>query len=159
MSKETGKPEENALRAVCSVYVPVRNPLQSAAWWERHFGLTFAVPYNPAEAQAILRLSEGQWLHLVETRGPIDNQFPDKAGNEMFRLTFEVRRIEVLYDRLLTQGVRVEHLADRGSCGINFVFCDPDGNQFDVNEVVRAHRTPEEAEQVRAYLFPASAAR
>lgn len=143
----------NSLRAVCSVYVPVRNPLISANWWQRNFGLEYAVPYNSAEAQVILKLSDGQWLHLVETAGEINNQFLDKAGYEMFRLTFDVRRIEELHDHLLSNGVRIENLEDRGNCGINFVFYDPDGNKFDVNEVVRVHRSAEESEQAKDRLF------
>ncbi|MDQ0116342.1 VOC family protein [Paenibacillus harenae] len=143
----------NALKCVCSNYVPVKQPLRSAEWWQNHFGLEYAVPYNPAEFQAILKLSDGQWLHLVETDGVIDNQFPNKSGYEMFRLTFEVRQIEQLYNRLQTKGVRTENLEDRGSCGINFVFYDLDGNKFDVNEVVHLHRTPEEAEKVKEHLF------
>ncbi|MOA63178.1 hypothetical protein D3C78_1888120 [compost metagenome] len=71
----------------------------------------------------------------------------------MFRLTFEVRQIEVLYDHLKTNGVKIEELQDRASCGINFVFYDLDGNKFDVNECVTVHRTPEEVEQVKAHLF------
>ncbi|MNZ83808.1 Glyoxalase-like domain protein [compost metagenome] len=145
--------QASGLKTICSVYVPVRNPLTSAAWWQRNFGLEFAVPYNAEEAQAILKLADGQWLHLVETDGEINNQFLDKSGYEMFRLTFEVRQIEELHDHLQTNGVRIENLEDRGSCGINFVFFDPDGNKFDVNEVVQAHRTEEEAQQAKARLF------
>lgn len=143
----------NALKAVCSIYVPVRNPLKSAKWWQQNFGLEYVVPYNEAEAQVILKLSDGQWLHLVETEGPIDNQFPNKAGYEMFRLTFEVRQIEVLYDHLKTTDVQIDGLEDRGSCGINFVFYDLDGNKFDVNECVNVHRTPEEVDKVKVHLF------
>lgn len=143
----------NALKAVCSIYVPVRNPLKSVQWWQKNFGLEYAVPFNEAEDQAILKLSDGQWLHLVETAGPIDNQFPNKAGYEMFRLTFEVRQIEVLHDHLKKNGVRIEELQDRDSCGINFVFYDLDGNKFDVNECVNVHRTSEEVEKVKAHLF------
>jgi catechol 2,3-dioxygenase-like lactoylglutathione lyase family enzyme len=143
----------NALRAICSFYVPVRNPLKSAEWWQRNFGLEYAVPYNPAENSVILKLSEGQWMHLMETEGLIDNQFPVKGGYEMFRFTFDVTQIEVLHDRLKSNGVRIEELRDRDSCGINFVFFDPDGNKFDVNEVVRVSRTPEEAKKLREHLF------
>lgn len=90
---------------------------------------------------------------MVETKGEIDNQFPNKSGYEMFRFTFEVRRIELLHDRLVSNGVRVEELKDSGHCGINFIFFDLDGNKFDVNEAVRIHRTPEEAEQLKSKLF------
>ncbi|WP_219834854.1 VOC family protein [Paenibacillus sp. R14(2021)] len=139
----------NVLRSICSVYVPVRNAARSVAWWQRNFGLELAVPQNPT----ILKLAEGQWLHLIETGGEIDNQFPDKSGYAMFRFTFEVRGIEHVYERLQSNGVRTEELKDRDWCGINFVFYDPDGNKFDVNEAVRAHRTPEEAEALIARLF------
>jgi len=143
----------NALKCICSVYVPVKNPVRSAEWWQRNFGLEYAVPFNPSEAQAILKLSDGQWLHLVETEGEIDSHFPNKAGYQMFRFTFEVREIERLYDRLQANAVTIEELEDRGSCGINFVFYDLDGNKFDVNECIEAHRTPEEVEKVKAHLF------
>ncbi|WEK54449.1 MAG: VOC family protein [Candidatus Cohnella colombiensis] len=153
MSEVQRKWEGNALNCICSVYVPVKNPLKSAEWWQRNFGLEYAVPFNPAEAQVILKLSGGQWLHLVETEGEIDNQFPNKVGYPMFRFTFEVREIEHLYDHLKSNEVRVDDLADRDSCGINFVFYDLDGNKFDVNEVVHIHRTPEAVEKVKAHLF------
>ncbi|MCA0756862.1 VOC family protein [Paenibacillus sp. N4] len=153
MSEEARGQSGNALKCICSVYVPVKQPLKSAEWWQRNFGLEFAMPFNPSESQVILKLSDGQWLHLVETEGEIDNQFPDKSGYQMFRLTFEVRQIEELYERLQGSGVKTGELRDRDSCGINFVFYDPDGNKFDVNEVVRVHRTPEEAEKLRKRLF------
>jgi hypothetical protein len=153
MSGISNEFQGNALKAVCSVYVPVRNPIKSAQWWVQNFGLEFAMPFNPAEAQAIMKLTDGQWLHLVETEGQIDNQFPNKSGYEMFRFTFEVRRIEVLHDHLQSNGVRIEHLKDRDSCGINFEFYDLDGNKFDVNEVVNVHRTPSEVDNLKAHLF------
>jgi len=143
----------NGLKCVCSVYVPVKDPIKSAHWWQRNFGLEFAVPFNPQEDQAIMKLSDGQWLHLVQTGGNIDNQFVNKAGYEMFRLTFEVRQIEVLHDHLLANDVKVDELQDRDSCGINFVFYDLDGNKFDVNEVVTVHRTPKEVDRVKNHLF------
>ncbi len=46
-------------------------------------------------------------------QGPIDNQFSNKAGYEMFRLTFEVREIAVLYDHLKDNGVMIDELRDR----------------------------------------------
>ncbi|BBI31006.1 VOC family protein [Cohnella abietis] len=153
MSEDSHILPSNTLKCICSVYVPVKKPLQSVEWWQQNFGLKYAVPYNPAESQAILKLADGQWLHLVETEGEIDNPFPNKAGYPMFRFTFEVREIELVYDRLQSNGVKIEDLEDRGSCGINFVFYDLDGNKFDVNEVVNVHRTPEEADKVKAHLF------
>ncbi|WP_159881923.1 VOC family protein [Paenibacillus puerhi] len=153
MSEDSRTLPGNSLKCICSVYVPVKNVLRSAEWWQRNFGLEYAVPYNPAEFQIILKLSDGQWLHLVETGEKIDSQFPDKAGFPMFRFTFEVREIEVLYNRLQVSDVQVADLEDRGSCGINFVFYDLDGNKFDVNEAVNAHRTPEEVERLKAQLF------
>ncbi|MBW7454511.1 VOC family protein [Paenibacillus sepulcri] len=149
----SNKLQGNGLKCICSVYVPVKDPIKSAHWWQQHFGLDFAVPFNPEEAQAIMKLSDGQWLHLVETKGNIDNQFVNKAGYEMFRLTFEVRQIEVLHDHLLANGVKVDELKDRGSCGINFVFYDLDGNKFDINENVSVQREPEEIDKVKQHLF------
>ncbi|EPY03783.1 hypothetical protein PAALTS15_28616 [Paenibacillus alvei TS-15] len=137
----------NALKSICSVYVPVQKPLRSAQWWQSNFGLEYAVPYNEEEADVILKLSDGQWLHLVKS------DQPGQAGSPMFRLTFEVRQIEVLHDHLKKNGVIIEDLVDRGSCGINFVFYDLDGNKFDVNECVSIHRSPEEVDRVKAHLF------
>jgi hypothetical protein len=141
------------MKCICSVYVPVTNPLKSAQWWQQNFGLQFAVDYNPAENQAILKLADGQWLHLVETERPFDNQFKDSTGYERFRLTIEVREIEVIYDHLQQNGVKIDELRDRGSCGINFVFYDLDGNKYDVNENVSMHRTTDEVDRVKDQLF------
>ncbi|SYX83850.1 VOC family protein [Paenibacillus alvei] len=145
--------QRNALKSICSVYVPVQEPLQSAQWWQSNFGLEYAVPYNEEEANVILKLSDGQWLHLVKSGQPGEDSFRNQAGSPMFRLTFEVRQIEVLHDHLKKNGVIIEGLADRGSCGINFVFYDLDGNKFDVNECVSMHRSPEEVDRVKAHLF------
>lgn len=153
MNESTPQRLGNSLKCICSVYVPVRDPLLSAEWWQRNFGLEFAVPFNPQEAQAIMKLSDGQWLHLVETKGEIDNAFPNKEGYPMFRFTFEVRQIEHLYDHLQSSGAQTDHPADRGACGINFVFYDLDGNKFDVNECIEVHRTPAEVAKVKEHLF------
>lgn len=148
--------QDSGLKCICSVYVPVKDPASSAEWWQRNFGLEFAVPFHAEADQAILKLSDGQWLHLVQTKGPLDSQFPNKSGYAMFRLTFEVRQIEALHGRLLENGVNLDELQDRGSCGINFVFYDPDGNKFDVNENVTMHRTEEEVNEVKELLFSAN---
>lgn len=144
MSQISNVFQGTSLKGICSVYVPVSNPIKSAQWWQHNFGLEFAVPFNPAEAQAIMKLADGQWLHLVETEDEVDSQFLNKLGDEMFRFTFEVSGIEVLHDYLNSSGVRIEQLHDRGSCGFNFVFFDLDGNKFDVNEVVLVHGTFED---------------
>jgi hypothetical protein len=145
--------KENMLKAVNWFYVPVRNRIQSAEWWQRHFGLSLAVPLDPTGTHAILKLSDGQWLHLVETEGDISNQFPEKTGYERSRVTFDVRHIEKLYEQLRSSGIKVDELQDRASCGINFVFYDLDGNKFDVNEMIETYRTVEGVTNVRDELF------
>lgn len=140
------------LKCIPSVYIPVNNLEESSRWWVDHFNLDFIVPLKPESEQAILKLGDGQWLHLVKTRGDQATNSVSKK-DDMFSLTFEVREIEKLYQRCMENGVKIEALELREDCGINFNFFDPDGNKFDVNENIYMHRTEFEIEKVLKELF------
>ncbi|MGA5691392.1 VOC family protein [Cytobacillus pseudoceanisediminis] len=144
------------LKCIPSVYIPVKNLEKSSQWWIGNFNLEFVVPLKPESEQAILKLGDGQWLHLVKTRGDQTTNFisqKDGVEYDMFSLTFEVREIEKLYQRCVKNGVKIEGLELRKGCGINFRFYDPDGNKYDVNENIYMHRTEFEIEKVLNEMF------
>ncbi|PZD97536.1 VOC family protein [Paenibacillus sambharensis] len=117
-------------RVLCN-YLPVSNLERSVKWYGETLGLTVR---KREPDGAILVLGNGQWLFLLETTAPRTANFMtdqwNGTGFEMFSLTFEVENIVELHKKLREQGAEVEPLTDYDSCGLQFIFKDPDGNKF-----------------------------
>jgi hypothetical protein len=145
------------MKCIPCVYVPVSDVVRSALWWEQTIGLEYAVPFTPGkDDHAAFKLADGQWMFLIKAAGNQTTNFTaliDGIPYENAAFCFEVREIEHIYRHLKERNVRLGELEDRGGCGINFKFFDPDGNKFDVNENVNMHRTPEQIERLKRELF------
>jgi len=119
-------------RVLCN-YLPVSNLERAVRWYEEIFGLEVR---KRSPGGAILVLGDGQWLFLLESGEKKTANFVTDQWNgeryEMFSLTFEVEDIVALHKRLRDSDVEVEALIDHDSCGLQFIFKDPDGNKFNV---------------------------
>lgn len=136
--KLTGEQQPNAVRGpmlkrVLCNYLPVSDLQRAAKWYEETFGLSVR---KREPDGAILILGDGQWLFLLESAEKGTANFTtrqwDGENYEMYSLTFEVDNIVELHKRLRERGADVQPLEDRGSCGLQFTFKDPDGNKFNV---------------------------
>ncbi|MBP1992246.1 VOC family protein [Paenibacillus eucommiae] len=117
------------LGSIATVYVPVTDFLKSKRWYENVLGLEWG--------GHCFKLDSGPTLFLVETKGHVKPKlnFISKDDYEMFVITFQTINIEQFngfHERLKGSGVEVEEVENRGLCGSNFKFYDPDGNKFDV---------------------------
>jgi predicted enzyme related to lactoylglutathione lyase len=126
------------IHGLACVYIPVWDVYESTLWYQRNLGLTANIP-NPIEPgithSILVYPSKGPAGFLIKSHERKTNVFLDKDGYEMGSFCFAVTNIEQMYRRLVENGVRVEaEVVDRGGCGSNFRFYDPDGNKFDVNE-------------------------
>jgi catechol-2,3-dioxygenase len=116
---------------VGTTYVPVRDPNLSARWYAENLGAE--INYQD-EDKAIINLAN-QSFFLVKAEQNESANFTDYEGNERFSLTFEVDGIDTLYklhEEFKSLGIQTGEIEDRGHAGENFVFCDSDGNKFDV---------------------------
>ncbi|MEH7236801.1 VOC family protein [Bacillus sp. JJ1562] len=119
------------LLRVGTTYLPVTNVQQSATWYTENLGAT--LNYMD-EDKAILDLADQSFFLVAAPEGQTSN-FIDVKGLERFLLTFEVdglQALENLHNEFQERHITVGEIEDRGHAGNNFVFRDPDGNQFDV---------------------------
>lgn len=126
------------LSAMNTIYIPVSDFWRSKEWYENILGLEWG--------GFSFKLDSGPSLMLCETK---DQQTPKlnfttKDGYEMFVVTFQTRNNDQFlefYNHLKQQGVEVEEIEDRGLCGKNFRFYDPDRNKMDVWNGEYLHET------------------
>lgn len=119
------------LLRVGTTYIPVSNVERSTQWYKNMLGAE--ISYQD-EDKTILNLAN-QSIFLVKSKQNETANFIDSYGQERFSLTFEVDGIEALlalHQNFIDQKMKVGEIEDRGHAGKNFVFHDPDGNQFDV---------------------------
>ena len=116
---------------VGTTYLPVSNVERSASWYTEKLGAT--LNYMD-EDKAIINLANQSFFLVAASEGQNAN-FIDSKGNERFSLTFEVdglQALEKLHKEFKDLRISVGEIEDRGHAGKNFVFRDPDDNQFDV---------------------------
>ncbi|MCM3719211.1 VOC family protein [Fictibacillus phosphorivorans] len=116
---------------VGTTYVPVRDPNVSARWYAEKLGAQ--INYQDDD-KAIMNLAD-QSFFLVKAEQNESSNFKDYNGTQRFSLTFEVDGIDSLYrlhKEFKSLGIETGEIEDRGHAGENFVFCDPDGNKYDV---------------------------
>jgi glyoxylase I family protein len=130
--------KKSMLKRIDCVYVPVSDAAASADWYERVLGLKLRSPVKPGKG-AIMIMDNGQWLFLLPSPAMTPLSFItsgwEEEGEEfeMFTLCFETEDIERVHASLSASGVWVEGaIRDRGNCGLQLQFKDPDGNKFQV---------------------------
>jgi glyoxylase I family protein len=126
------------LKRIECAYLPVKDVVASAAWYERVLGLELRSPIEPGRG-AIMVMDSGQWLFLLPSKDGHPLHFmttgwtEDSTPFEMFPICFETDDIRAMYDSLQRSGVWTEEtVRNEGSCGLQLNFKDPDGNKFQV---------------------------
>jgi len=129
MSANTVVNVQVGIARIATVYIPVSDFWKSKKWYENVLGLKWG--------GYCFNLDSGPSLFLCETKDHASPNFNfmTKDDYEMFVITFQTKSIEQLNEfhaHLKANGVEIEEIEDRGLCGANFRFYDPDGNKFDV---------------------------
>ncbi len=130
VNDKSGRMNSRLLKVGTS-YIPVSNVERAAEWYVDK--LDAELTYQD-EDKVIMNLAD-QSFFLVMAKENETANFLDAYGNERFSLTFEVdgeESLKMLHEELLGRDVKVGEIEKRGHAGINFVFSDIDGNQFDV---------------------------
>ena len=114
-----------------TTYIPVNNVELSCEWYVSKLGAECS--YRDSD-KAILNFAN-QSFFLVRSMNNQSSNFIDCYGKEHFSITFEVdgvSALETIHKIFRDKGIRVGEVENRGHAGRNFVFCDLDGNTFDV---------------------------
>jgi catechol-2,3-dioxygenase len=129
--RKWGREMSGQLLRVGTTYLPVQNVEQSTEWYVKNIGAELS--YQDEE-KAIINLAN-QSFFLVAAKEHENANFIDSNGKERFSMTFEVNGIEALHalhEDFKEKNIKVGEIENRGHAGKNFVFQDPNGNQFDV---------------------------
>jgi catechol 2,3-dioxygenase-like lactoylglutathione lyase family enzyme len=121
------------LLRVGTVYIPVRNVMDSLNWYTEKLGA--AESYRDEKGKMAIINMASQSFFLLEAPEEESLNFKDSDGRLRFCLTFEVdgiTELENLHRELLEKEVNTGAIENRGHPGRNFVFSDLDGNLFDV---------------------------
>ncbi|MFS0688332.1 VOC family protein [Sporosarcina sp. 179-K 8C2 HS] len=119
------------LLRVGTTYIPVSNVDRAAKWYVEK--LDAQLNYQDQD-KAILNLAD-QSFFLVKAKESETANFYDVNGTERFSLTFEVDgqdTLRELHQDFTEREINVGEIEHRGHSGINFIFKDLDGNNFDV---------------------------
>ncbi len=122
---------KDKLLRVGTIYIPVTNVELSSKWYVNKLGAELS--YKD-EDKAILNFAN-QSFFLVKSQANQSLNFYDFCDEERFSLTFEVNglnALESIHSDFIKKEIKVGEIENRGHTGKNFVFCDLDGNKFDV---------------------------
>lgn len=118
------------LKGMEGVFIPVKDPADSAKWYEETLG--FSLLYIEAEA-AVMKISEQAQtvVCLVKTANHQPMKFPENNFGVGKYYNFIPEDIEETHKFLAEKNVKVNQIGGEGSSRF-FTFLDPDGNPLGV---------------------------
>lgn len=137
----TTKSEPKLLNLSC-VYLPAKHPYTTAKWYSEIFSLEAAdfAPLDPNADLVVLNFSKdipgGGSIFFVQSNDKFSMNFNNIEGYNHAILMFQVKDIEEIYERMIEKDVELvtDGIKDRGGCGKEIAFLDPDGRKIEIND-------------------------
>jgi|GEM_PF-1107189 Lactoylglutathione lyase and related lyases len=141
MSKQVVEKKQPYLMDLMTLYLPAKDPYATAKWYVDIFGFdpnaSQHSPLQEGEGLVVLHTASDLTLFFVRSEDKLPLSFNNNEGYNHAALLFRVKdaEIEELYARLVEHGVTLatEAIVDRGGCGREIAFYDPDGRKIEVN--------------------------
>lgn len=135
------KKTQPCLMDVMTLYLPAKDPYLTAKWYVDIFGFDpNASSHSPLKLGAgsvVLITASGLELFFIESDDKLPLNFNNREGYNHAVLLFRVQSSEIdeLYARMVEHGVELatEGIVDRGFCGKEIAFYDPDGRKIEIN--------------------------
>lgn len=129
-----------AIMDVMTLYLPAKNPYLTAKWYVDIFGFDpkgSHSPVEPGSGAVVLITATGLELFFIKSEDRLKMDFNNCDGYNHAVLLFIVKSSEVeeLYSRMIEYGVELatDGIKDRGGCGKEIAFYDPDGRKIEIN--------------------------
>ncbi|WP_127531780.1 VOC family protein [Paenibacillus kobensis] len=129
-----------AIMDIMTLYLPAADPYLTAAWYVDIFGFDPKASHSPLEPGAgsvVLLTATGLELFFIKSEDRLVMDFNNNEGYNHAVLLFRVHdsEIENIYARMQERGVRLgtEGIKNRGGCGQEIAFYDPDGRKIEIN--------------------------
>jgi glyoxylase I family protein len=118
------------LKGVEAIFIPIKDPELSAAWYEEKRGFTLLYI---EEGAAVMKIDEKSQtvVCLVKAKNHTPLNFPDNYFGVGKYFNFISQNIEETYQSLIEKKVRVNEIDGEGQTKF-FTFYDPDGNPLGV---------------------------
>jgi len=140
MNEQIVEKKTPALMDVMTLYLPAKDPYITAKWYVDVFGFDLNASHSPLEPGAgsvVLNTATGLELFFIKSEDKLIMDFHNNEGYNHAVLLFRVKNseIEKIYASMKEHGVRLgmEGIKDRGGCGREIAFYDPDGRKIEIN--------------------------
>ncbi|MBP1989668.1 VOC family protein [Paenibacillus eucommiae] len=127
------------LLEVKAMYLPAKDPYETATFYCEVFDLdpdaSEQFPLKRKGNKIILYTKEGFEFIFLKSNDIMPLSFHNTEGNHHSVMFFQVTDLFLIYNRIKEKGLKIEgdEIVDRGSCGTEFAFYDPDGRRIDVS--------------------------
>ncbi|PWW00905.1 catechol 2,3-dioxygenase-like lactoylglutathione lyase family enzyme [Paenibacillus cellulosilyticus] len=141
MSEQVVEKKQPFLMDLMTLYLPAKDPYTTAKWYVDIFGFdpnaSHHSPLQEGAGLVVLHTASDLTLFFVRSEDKLPLSFNNDEGHNHAVLLFRVKdaEIEELYARLIEHGVPLatEEIVDRGGCGRELAFYDPDGRKIEIN--------------------------
>ncbi|WP_158301729.1 VOC family protein [Paenibacillus mesophilus] len=124
------------------IYLPAKHPYTTAKWYAELFDMEAAdfAPLDPHADLVVLKMSDdipgGASIFFVQSNDKFSMNFNNIRGHNHAILMFQVKDIEEIAERMRDRGVEfaADGIKDRGGCGKEIAFYDPDGRKIEIND-------------------------
>jgi hypothetical protein len=123
-----------------TLYLPAKDPYLTAKWYVDIFGFDPNASHSPLEPGAgsvVLETASGLELFFIKSEDNLSMNFNNSEGYNHAVLLFRVKssEIEEIHMRMKEHGVELatDGIKDRGDCGKEIAFYDPDGRKIEIN--------------------------
>jgi hypothetical protein len=124
------------------IYLPAKHPYTTAKWYIDLFDMEAAdfAPLDPHADLVVLHMSDdipgGGSIFFVQSNDKFSMNFNNIHGYNHAILMFQVKDMEEIAERMRVNGVELatDGIKDRGGCGKEIAFYDPDGRKIEIND-------------------------
>jgi len=124
-----------------TLYLPAKDPYLTAKWYVDVFGFdpnaSGHSPLQPNADLVVLHTASGLTLFFIRSEDQLPLSFDNSDGYNHAVLLFRVKNseIEEIYRNMIEHHVEIasDGIKDRGGCGREIAFYDPDGRKIELN--------------------------
>ncbi|XEC94038.1 VOC family protein [Paenibacillus tarimensis] len=138
IKKELKKP---LIDGLVKLNLPAADPYVTGKWYCDMFDLDpNASNHSPLKkdhnGKVVLQTRSGMELFFIQSEEKLPLCYTNADGYDHTILLFQVKEISEIFERMKEKGVKFypEEINDRGSCGREFAFIDPDGRKIEISD-------------------------
>ncbi|UVI33244.1 VOC family protein [Paenibacillus spongiae] len=116
--------------------LPAKDPYFTYKWYCDVFGFEPSMNDTDADLCVLDHPNFGYSLHFLRSDNQLQHQFHNREGYNHTYLLLQVKDIDQIFASMKSLGVEIvnDAINDRGGCGQEIRFIDPDGRTIEIND-------------------------